>query len=79
MEENKMRPQKPKNRANNISRQQNRFREYYLDEISCKYCVNYRGKRKGCVLSACDFEEEKMDAIKHGRIKRNRGGEVLVM
>ena len=74
-----MRPQKPKNRANNISRQQSRFQGYYLDDISCKFCVNYRGKKRGCILSACDFEEEKMDAIKHGRIKRNRGDSILAM
>jgi len=71
-----MRPQKPKNRANNISNAQDRFQGYYLDNISCKFCVNYRGKKRGCVLSACAFEEEKLDAIKNGRIKQKVGDAV---
>jgi len=71
-----MRPQKPKNRNRAISRvqkQQNRVTSYYLDDISCHYCINYRGKKRGCILTACDFEEEKLDAIKYGRIKRKCG------
>ena len=72
-----MRPQKPKNRANNISREQNnRLQGYYLDDLSCKFCANYRGKKRGCKLSACDFEDEKLDAIKHNRIKRRVGDAV---
>jgi len=71
-----MRPQKPKRRINKSDKAQNRFNNYYLDEISCKYCVNYRGKKRGCVLSACDFEEEKTDAVKHGRITRKVGDAV---
>ena len=74
-----MRPQKPKNRANNINRVQNRFHSYYLRNSSCKFCVKYRGKKKGCVLSVCDFEEEKMDAAKHGKTKQNRGDKPLAM
>ena len=23
----------------------------------CKYCLYYRGKKRGCSLSYCDFEE----------------------
>jgi len=67
-----MRQQKPKNRTNS-SNAQNRFQGNYLDDISCKFCANYRGKKKGCILPVCDFEGEKMDAIKHGRIKRKAG------
>ena len=66
-----MRPQKPKKRIHDQSKIFNRFQGYYLDDVSCQYfCVNYRGKKRGCILSACEFEEEKMDAIKHGKIKR---------
>lgn len=71
-----MRPQKPKNRANNISKAQSRAKGYYLDDISCKFCVNYRGRKRGCVLSSCEFEDEKMDAIKHSRIKWKAGDAV---
>ena len=74
-----MRPQKPKNRVNNTDRVQNRFQGCYIDDISCKFCVNYRGKKRGCTLSACAFEEEKMDAIKHGRIKRKGGDAASAM
>jgi len=24
----------------------------------CKYCVHYRGKKRGCALSYCDFEDD---------------------
>ena len=71
-----MRPQKPKRRNNKIRKEQQiRSHGYYLDDISCK-CVNYKGKKRGCILSACDFEEEKLDAIKYSRIKR-KGGDAV--
>lgn len=59
-----MRPQKPKDRNR-------KWKGYFLDDIACKYCIRYRGKR-GCVKPLCDYECEKPDAIKHGRIKRKR-------
>jgi len=87
-----MRSQKPKKRINsynsshsnnsnnttstNSSIKQNRFKDSYLNNIDCKYCVNYRGRKRGCILSMCDFEEEKMDVIKYSRIKRKVGDAV---
>jgi len=70
-----MRPQKPKRRENN-HKTQNRPKGLYLDEISCIYCINYRGKKRGCTLPDCDFEEEKLEAIKNGRLNRKAGDEV---
>jgi hypothetical protein len=68
-----MRPQKPKGRNRKI---ENRWKGYFLDDIDCKYCVNFRGTKRGCALSKCNFEDEKLDAIKHGRIKR-KGDDVI--
>ena len=74
-----MRPQKPKNRKRKLqdnSKTLNHFKGYFLSDMDCKYCVNYRGLKRGCRLSECDFDEEKLDAIKHGRIKR-MGSDVI--
>ena len=68
-----MRPQKPKDRNRkfqNNSKILNRFNGYFLSDVDCKYCINFRGPKRGCRLSKCDFEEEQLDAIKHDRIKR---------
>ena len=46
---------------------------YYLDDIECRNCVNWRGKKRGCPLSECDYDTDKQLAIKNGRIKRSRG------
>jgi hypothetical protein len=51
----------------------NKFRGYFLEDCECIYCVNFRGKKRGCKFKKCLFEAEKHDAIKHGRIKRKRG------
>ena len=68
-----MRPQKSKGRNQKF---QSRGKGYFLSDIECKYCINFRGTKRGCALSKCDFEDEKRDAIKHRRIKRT-GGEVI--
>ena len=68
-----MRPQKPKNKNRKI---QNRWKGYFLDDIACKHCTNFRGTKRGCVLKECDFKEEKLDAIKHSRIRR-KGGDAV--
>ena len=65
-----MRPQKPKDRNRKF---QNRWKGYFLSDIDCKYCINFRGTKRGCALSECDFTDEKLDAIKHRRIKRIGG------
>ena len=45
---------------------------YYLEDCDCKMCKYFRGK-KGCGRAVCACEDERQDAIKHGRIKRKRG------
>ena len=57
-----MRPQRSKQPK--ITRRNNR---YYLND--CRHCVNFRGKKRGCVLSECDFEEMR------NTVKRKRGDE----
>jgi len=47
--------------------------QYYLEDTDCVYCSNYLGKKRGCKLEKCCCEEIKQDAIKHGRIKREKG------
>jgi hypothetical protein len=68
-----MRPQKSKRYRNGII--QNRFNGYFLEDTDCEYCIYWKGKKRGCILSHCDFEEEKTDAALNGRIKRDRGDE----
>jgi hypothetical protein len=45
---------------------------YYAEDCSCEYCKYYRGK-KGCSRAVCCCEDERRDAVVHGRIKRKRG------
>jgi hypothetical protein len=52
----------------------NKF-EYYLEDCDCQYCSNYLGRKFGCKLYQCPFEDIKQDAIRHGRIKRKKGWE----
>ncbi len=59
------------NRQDN-PRTANKWRGYYLEDTSCQYCLHYQGKRRGCALDACCCEEEKLEAIRAGRIKRSR-------
>jgi|GEM_PF-2440606 len=70
-----MRPQKSKRFRKSTTHIQNRWNGYYLEDIDCLHCVHWRGKRKGCPFHSCAFEAEKMDAIRHDRIKR-KGGDV---
>ena len=68
------RPCSPDNKNTHIS---NRWAGYYMEDIECKHCVHWRGRKKGCPFRGCAYEAEKLDAIKQGRIKR-RGGDVLL-
>ena len=49
----------------------NKWRGYYMEDMKCRYCRYYRGKR-GCKLEMCCCEDEKLEAIAKGRIKRER-------
>jgi len=48
--------------------------EYFLEDIGCEWCLYYLDRSKyrliGCNRDTCRFEEEKRDALEHGRIKR---------
>ena len=55
------------------SRRSNRWEGYYLEDCECIYCKHYEGKKRGCPLEYCCCEDEKLDAIRHGRIKRKKG------
>jgi len=47
-----------------------KFQGYYLEDIECKFCPQYRGKARGCPLIMCEFEQERQEAIESGRIER---------
>ena len=51
--------------------------DYFMEDMNCKYCLFWQRKSKyqkqGCNRAVCVCEEEKLDAVKHGRIKRERG------
>ena len=47
--------------------------EYFLDDTDCMYCLYWRGKRRGCSLTACCCDDIKLDALAHGRIQREKG------
>jgi len=48
--------------------------KYFLEDIGCECCLYYLDRSKyrltGCNRDTCCFEEEKRDALEHGRIKR---------
>jgi len=60
-----------------IARAKLRSFEYYIEDIDCQYCVNYKGKNKlyrnGCQQEICDFFGERRKAVKNGRIEREKG------
>ena len=50
----------------------NRWRGYYMEDIECRHCKYHKGRKRGCKFSQCRFDEEKLEAIARGRIKRER-------
>ena len=58
------------------SNEYNRF-EYYEEDCSCEYCLfsqhKPKGRERGCDRDTCCCDDIRMDAIAHGRIKRDRG------
>ena len=61
---------KPQKKKDYSVRYNRKWHGYYMEDMDCKMCRHYVGKRKGCKLDICFCEDEKLDAIKHGRIKR---------
>ena len=55
------------------TRRTSKFEGYYLEDCECIFCKNYQGKRRGCKLDKCCCDNEKLDAIAKGRIKRKKG------
>jgi hypothetical protein len=47
--------------------------EYYMEDMECKVCLHYAGKKLGCKLEKCCCEDEKRDALAHNRVKRPKG------
>ena len=47
----------------------NRF-QYHAEDMDCAYCLYFEEKRRVCPLGECCCEEEKREALMHGRIKR---------
>ena len=46
---------------------------YFLDDVDCKNCLHWKGKKRGCPLPECSYDDEKLAAIKNGRTNRKRG------
>lgn len=59
-------------RKNNV-RNLNKWKGKYLEDIDCKHCLYYLGKKHGCKFDFCCCEDEKLDAITKERTKRKRG------
>jgi len=61
---------KPKvSNARNVSK----FKGYYAEDCECLYCRFYQGRKRGCKLETCCCDDEKLEAIAAGRIKRKKG------
>jgi hypothetical protein len=58
------------NRKDNV-RSVNKWNGYYMEDMECRHCKYYQGKR-GCKLESCCCEDEKLEAITKGKIKRER-------
>ena len=50
----------------------NKWRGYYMEDMECRHCRFFQGKKRGCKLETCCCDEEKLEAITKGRIKRER-------
>ena len=46
------------------TRIQNKFKWWSVDDCSCRWCLWYKGKKRGCALSECCCAEERAEAIK---------------
>jgi len=48
--------------------------EYFLEDLDCQWCLysssNRKTRRKGCNSVICRYEDEKQDAMAHGRVRR---------
>ena len=51
--------------------------EYHLEDIDCRDCIYFRGKRKqhknGCWEECCRFSDIRQEAEDNGRVKRKNG------
>jgi hypothetical protein len=61
-----------KSKKNNVRRIE-KWRGYYMEDMQCSSCRFCQGRKRGCKLANCCCDDEKLDAIKNGRIKRKRG------
>ena len=50
-----------------------KFRGYFLEDCECQYCKYYQGRKRGCKLEKCCYDDEKLEAIAAGRYKRQKG------
>ena len=59
-----------KSKKDKSKRIRNRWQGYFAEDYNCMYCLNWRGKRLGCLLPVCGYIEEKNDAAINRRIKQ---------
>ena len=46
--------------------------QYHLEDCECRYCLHFKGKKRGCALKECCCDGIKQEAIESGRIKRGK-------
>ena len=68
-----MRTKEQKPKPYSSKKRIDKWEGYYLADIECKNCQHWKGKKRGCSLTGCNFEFEKQDVKKSGRFFRKRG------
>ena len=54
------------------NRKDNRQHDRFKGDSDCNNCKFYQGHKRGCKLDKCCFDDEKLNAIAKGKIKRVR-------
>ena len=62
-----------KTKRKDYVRNLNKFEGYFMDDMECRWCKYFQGRKRGCKLDNCCCEDEKLEALAKGRIKRKRG------
>ena len=63
------RPQKQKKQSDKQVKKRERD---FLEGYDCLRCKHFKGKKRGCTMDFCCFEDEKLNAIINNKIKRKR-------
>ena len=50
----------------------NKKRGLFPEDSECENCLYYKGKKRGCTLTACSCEDINISAKEKGKINRKR-------